>query len=95
VHVNGWAARWYPDDAMNGPVPVEILHTEGCGSWQAARDAVHRVAEEVGVAVSVSDAVVDSLEAAEALRFVGSPSLRVHGRDVQPEAQERTDFGLG
>ena len=80
---------------MNGPIPVEILHTEGCANWQAARDAVHRVAEEVGVVVSVSEVVVDTQEAAEALHFAGSPTVRVHNRDVQPEAQERTDYGLG
>src|SRR5665647_38619 len=82
-------ARRYPDDMMNGFVPVEILHTPGCGNWQAARDAVYRVAEEVGVAVALSDAVVDSLGAADTLRFVGSPTVRVRGRDVQPEAEAR------
>ena len=80
---------------VNGPVPVEIIHTQGCGNWEAARDAVYRVAEEVGVVVSVSDVVVDSQETAEALRFAGSPTVRVRRRDVQPEAEERTDYGLG
>jgi len=80
---------------MNRFVPVEILHTPGCGNWQAARDAVYRVAEEVGVAVALSDAVVDSLGAADTLRFVGSPTVRVRGRDVQPEAEARADYGLG
>lgn len=88
-------ARRYPDDVMNGFVPVEILHTPGCGNWQTARDAVYRVAEEVGVAVALSDAVVDSLGAADTLRFVGSPTVRVRGRDVQPEAEARADYGLG
>jgi hypothetical protein len=38
---------------------------------------------------------VDTPEAARALRFPGSPTVRVRGRDVQPEAEERTDYGLG
>jgi hypothetical protein len=80
---------------MNGLVPVEILHTQGCDNWEAARDAVYRVAEEVGVVVSLSDVVVSTQEAAEALRFAGSPTVRVRSRDVQPEAEERTDYGLG
>jgi len=29
------------------------------------------------------------------VRFVGSPTVRVRGRDVQPEAEARTDYGLG
>lgn len=80
---------------MNEPVHVEILHTEGCGNWQAARSAVFRVAEEVGVDVELADTVVDGVETAEALRFVGSPTVRVSGHDVQPETEGRTDFGLG
>ena len=32
---------------------------------------------------------------ADTLRFVGSPAVRVRGRDVQPEAEQRTDYGLG
>jgi hypothetical protein len=27
-------------------------------------------------------------------RFLGSPTLRIDGRDVEPGAEERTDFGL-
>ena len=33
--------------------------------------------------------------AADTLRFVGSPTVRVRGRDVQPEAEADTDYGLG
>lgn len=37
---------------------------------------------------------MESPEAAEAERFLGSPTLRVDGRDVEPGAESRTDFGL-
>lgn len=78
-----------------GLVSVEILRTSGCGNWQAARDAVRRVAEELGVAVKLTDIIVDTQETAVAVRFVGSPSVRVRDHDVQPEAERRTDYGLG
>jgi hypothetical protein len=78
-----------------GPIPVEILRTSGCGNWQGARDAVRRVAGEFGVGMELTDTVVDTQEIAVALRFVGSPSVRVRGHDVQPEAERRTDYGLG
>ena len=80
---------------MNRPIPVQILHTEGCGNWQAARVAVYRVAEEVGAAVTLKETVVDTQAAAEALHFVGSPTVRVRGHDVQPEVEQRIDYGLG
>ena len=77
------------------PVPVEILHTPGCGRWGAARAAVKRVGEEEEVAVTISERLIDSLDLARASRFAGSPTVRVRGRDVQPEADELEDFGLG
>jgi hypothetical protein len=27
-------------------------------------------------------------------RFLGSPTIRVNGRDVEPDAERRTDFGM-
>jgi hypothetical protein len=78
-----------------GLVPVQTLHTSGCGDWQAARDVGSRAAGELGLALELIDTVVDTHEDAEALRFVGSPSVRARGHDVQPEAQRRTDHGLG
>jgi hypothetical protein len=54
---------------------------------------VHRVAEEVGAALELTDTAIDRLDVAKVLRFVGSPTVR--GRDVQPEADQRTGFGLG
>ena len=37
---------------------------------------------------------VETPEEAEAVRFLGSPSVRVDGRDIEPGAESRTDFGM-
>lgn len=37
---------------------------------------------------------VEDVETAERLRFLGSPTIRVDGRDIEPGADERTDFTL-
>ena len=37
---------------------------------------------------------VEDADAAEAERFLGSPTIRVDGEDVEPSASERTDYGL-
>lgn len=47
-----------------------------------------------GVEGSVRLVEVQSDEDAQRLRFLGSPSLRVDGRDVEPGAGQRTDYGL-
>ena len=37
---------------------------------------------------------VETLELAERLRFLGSPSVHIDGEDVDPSAGERIEYGL-
>ena len=37
---------------------------------------------------------VETAEEAVEARFLGSPSVRVDGRDIEPGAESRTDFGM-
>lgn len=74
---------------------VEILYFDGCPSFEAVLPRLRRiVAEEGGDPEAIELIAVETLEAAEANRFLGSPSVRVDGRDVDPGAAQREDFGL-
>ena len=44
---------------------------------------------------SVKTIVVEDAEQAAATRFLGSPSVRVNGIDVEPEARDRKEYGMG
>lgn len=52
------------------------------------------VAEELGIEPTVRTVEVSTPEAAEPQRFLGSPSIRIDGRDVEPGADERGGFVL-
>jgi hypothetical protein len=73
---------------------VEILYFEGCPNHEAARALVERVAAELQVEPEINLIEVPDAEAALRFRFLGSPTLRVDGRDIEPGAEERGDFGL-
>jgi hypothetical protein len=74
---------------------VEILYFDGCPSFQALLPRVREiVAEHGGDPDDITLRAVETLDAAEAARFLGSPSVRVDGRDVDPTADQRDDFGL-
>ncbi len=49
---------------------------------------------EVGLHPEIRVLDVPDQEAAERLRFLGSPTIRVGGRDVDPRAEERSDYAL-
>jgi hypothetical protein len=73
---------------------VEILYFDGCANYEAVRELVEAAAAEIDVEPHLESIEVPDSEAAVKLRFLGSPSVRVDGRDVEPGAQERHDFAL-
>lgn len=70
---------------------VELLYFAGCPNVESVRALVQRVAARAGVTPDLCLTEVGP-EDVERLRFLGSPSLRVNGRDVEPGADERTTF---
>jgi hypothetical protein len=76
------------------PRTIEILCFASCPNTQATIDRVREESAAGGIAVDLRVVWVESEEDAQRFRFVGSPSVRVDGRDVDPEAEGREDFGL-
>jgi len=75
-------------------VTVELLYVDGCPGHEALLPRLRSLLAEAGVTVEVELRRIDSAEAAERERFLGSPTLRIDGHDVDPAAAERTDYGL-
>lgn len=74
---------------------VEVLYFDGCPSYEKLLPRLRElVAEHGGDPDEIQLHAVETLEAAEAAGFLGSPSVRVDGLDVDPTAAQRDDFGL-
>ena len=73
---------------------VEILYFDGCPNHEPAQELVEQVAAELGLQAEIELVEVADAETATRVRFLGSPSVRVDGRDVEPGADERSDFVL-
>ena len=73
---------------------VEILYFDGCPNHEPARALVDRLARELDVEPEIELVQVADPEAAAMLRFLGSPTVRVDGVDVEPGAEERRDFAF-
>ncbi len=87
----GWAAVSLRD-VNQRVVSVEILSFDGCPNRERAVELVERVAAEIGVNAEIRVVDVADADTAKKLRFLGSPSVRVGGEDVEPGAKTRTDF---
>ena len=73
---------------------VEILYFDDCPNWPPVATAVDRLARELEVAADIRLVRVPSEDEALRLRFLGSPTVRVDGCDIEPGAEERRDFAL-
>ena len=81
------------EDHRPGPV-VEVLYVEHCPNFPAALALVKRVAAELGVEAEVRATMISDQAAAERVRFVGSPTVRVDGCDVDPEGELAGEYTL-
>ena len=73
---------------------IEVLYFQGCPSHAAFRPRLRELLAQAGVNAPVHEVPVESEEAAQRERFLGSPTLRIDGVDVDPHAGERSDYGL-
>jgi hypothetical protein len=71
---------------------VDLLYFDGCPNYMAAHEMVEAVAAEIDVPLDLRLIEVEAPEVVEELRFLGSPTIRVEGKDVEPGADQRTRF---
>jgi hypothetical protein len=74
---------------------IELLYFDGCPNHEALLPRLRGLLN-AGAAedIAIELVRVEDPDAAEAERFLGSPTVRIDGQDVEPGADERTDFGL-
>jgi copper chaperone CopZ len=73
---------------------VEILQFDDCPNVGPTIERVKRVAASLGVEIDLHLVLVATHDDALRERFLGSPSVRVDGVDIDPSAAGRSDFGL-
>jgi hypothetical protein len=73
---------------------VELLYFDGCPSYERLLPRLRELVAEADPSVEVELRRVETIDEAERERFLGSPTVRVDGRDVDPGADGRGDFGM-
>ncbi len=69
------------------PTTVEVLFFDGCPNHGPAVDLAKEVVADLVPDVQVEEVEVRDAEDAARLRFLGSPTIRVDGMDIEPEAR--------
>lgn len=73
---------------------VEVFYFEGCPNHKPTVERVQSVMKEQGIAAKLAEVEVANAEAAKAVGFLGSPTIRVNGLDIDPAARSATEAGF-
>ena len=71
---------------------VELLWFEGCANHPAARQMLEEVLAEVAPGTPIKDVDATDPVVAVRLRFPGSPTIRIDGRDIDPTYIDPRDY---
>lgn len=73
---------------------IEVLYFEGCPNHLPAIEMVRETLKSLGRQDEIHQVEVHTQADAEAMAFVGSPSIRINGADIEPWARTAKAFGL-
>jgi mercuric ion transport protein len=74
---------------------IEVLYIADCPNHQQVVERVQEVLSSAGIHDTVAQVEVRDTAEAEKWRFIGSPTVRIDGVDIEPEARTVRHFGLG
>jgi hypothetical protein len=73
---------------------VEILYFSGCPNHVPAVKRVREVLQQEGTPADMVEIEVKDAVAAQQIRFLGSPTIRIDGQDVERGARGVRVFGM-
>ena len=73
---------------------VEVLYFSGCPNHLPAVDRVREILAQEGTAAEMVEVEVKDAATAQRVGFLGSPSIRVDGQDVESAVREVRTFGM-
>ncbi len=71
---------------------VEVLYFEGCPNFAPVMEMVRRILEREKIQAEIRAVEVADEKTADSLRFLGSPSVRVDGVDIEPGRENDSPF---
>jgi hypothetical protein len=73
---------------------VTVIRRVDCAHGQQAVLAVKGLADRLAISIQVRDVVIHTEDEARIRQCLGSPTVLVAGRDVEPSARQLTNFGV-
>lgn len=73
---------------------IEIFYFQGCPNYIPTSERLREVIREEGIPADVSEIEIPNAAAAKAVGFLGSPTIRVNGVDIEPASRNALETGF-
>ncbi len=73
---------------------IEVLYIDGSPHFPATVDAVKNCLGQLGLTCPVTEMSVTDQNTAVRSGFLGSPTVRINGLNIEPSARQRAAFGM-
>ncbi|GAB4108683.1 MAG: hypothetical protein Kow00105_16280 [Phycisphaeraceae bacterium] len=73
---------------------IEVLYFDGCPNHEPTVARVREVVRKLGVDAHITEVRVSQDDDCVALKFLGSPTVLVNGRDIDPACREGVRYGF-
>ena len=67
---------------------IEVLFVPGCPNHEPAVESLRNVLRSEAINASIQEIAVTDDAMARSLKFPGSPTVRINGRDIESSAQQ-------
>ncbi len=74
---------------------IEVLYVQDCPHYPATLALAERMRAKLELDAELRPTLILDQAAAERVRFPGSPTVRVDGRDVEPGGEPVTEYIVG
>ena len=74
---------------------VELYYLDGCPSWQRARENLEHALQLEQISAQVEAILVADSADVQLKRFIGSPTIRLDGVDIEGPGAETRGYGYG
>ncbi|MGP0565491.1 MULTISPECIES: DF family (seleno)protein [unclassified Nitrospina] len=72
---------------------IELLYFADCPNHEPALAMLQQVVAEEGVQADIQSIDITSQKMAQTMRFLGSPSIRINGKDVEGNSMADASYG--
>jgi hypothetical protein len=83
-----------PARGNQSAMQIEVLTIPGCQVTPPTVDLVKTTADEMGTSYEITIVTVENHQQANDLRFIGSPTVRINGVDIDPGSHLKKHYGV-